>query len=491
MAAKMVDCIRTNRHNTSDESTITPLREILVRLYALLHDVPHIPYGHTLEDELNILTRHDENHRRIDHLLGPDSEMGQIIEATIGRTNLTRLLRIYRWNKKTSLAGDEFIHDIVSNTVCADLLDYLARDNFFCNLGVSLEYRFLNFLYLHSRDTGGAQEAGAEGAEGESQTPKRVFVRLGKHRTKVPRRDTLTDLCRLLETRYLIAERVYFHHTKIASSAMIGRAVYECMLAPKPEAPELKEDDLYLHTDDSLIQKLADSTAAVASRLGRSLRERRLHKELRKYQRAEFDGVQEQDHNLSVLETVTTRLKNPADRGQFEDRVAAEIGAPQGSVLVYCPPEEMNLKIARMNVMWKGREMEFREIDDSIIGPRLREILLAHKRLWGVWLLASDELDEDQQRLASEAFELEFLTPTDQKSTRKNEYYRHLVDRALRQEARKVSPADTRTYQERRDNVVGEMVATTSDNRPFAERLRASIGQHFRHIPQKGAGRNA
>lgn len=36
----------------------------VIRLVALLHDVFHIPYGHTLEDELGVLPRHDEDDAR-------------------------------------------------------------------------------------------------------------------------------------------------------------------------------------------------------------------------------------------------------------------------------------------------------------------------------------------------------------------------------------------------------------------------------------------
>ena len=464
MAASMVERIRKNRHNTEDERAITPLQEVLIRLYALLHDVPHVPFGHTLEDELNILKRHDENEARLDRFFGPNSKIGKVITTKLGHDVLEKFLNIYRWDKKESLDGDEFIHDIVSNTVCADLLDYLARDNLFCNLGVPLEYRFLNFLHLQARNG-----------------QRRVFVRLGKYQTKVPRRDTLTDLCRLLETRYLIAERVYFHHAKIASGAMIGRAVYECI-----RAKELDEVALYGHTDDSLIQKLAESKATVASELGRSLRERRLHKQLHKYQRAEFEGVQEQDHSVPVLEAAIKPLGRPETRSAFEDQVATQIGAQKGAVLVYCPPEKMNLKIARMNVMWKGREMELDAIDDPIIGPRLQEIISAHKQLWGVWLLGSGLLDESQRRLAREAFELEYLTPSDQKATKRREYYGHLVDRALQKVNPKMGTVDTRTYQERRDGVVDDMLATASDNRAFGTRLRSSIKRRFA-APQKEA----
>lgn len=475
MADRMVTCIRTNRHNTDDQSTITPFQEVLIRLYALLHDVPHVPYGHTLEDELGILKRHDKNEKRLNHFFGPDSQIGQVIKSELGSAALEKFLQIYHWNEKTPLHENEFIHDIVSNTVCADLLDYLARDNLFCNLGAPLEYRFLNFLYLHR-----CTQIDPDGKPAEM---KRVFVRLAKHRTNVPRRDTLTDLCRLLETRYLIAERVYFHHAKIASSAMIGRAVYECM-----RAGELKETNLYTHTDDSLIQELANSKATVASELGQSLRERRLHKQLHKYQEAEFDGVQGQDNSLSVREPVAVSLGHPESRTEFEDRVADMIGAPKGSVLVYCPPQEMNRKIPRIRVVWKGGELTFNEIDDPIIRPRIEQIISAHKHLWGVWLLGSRELDDDQRRLAAEAFELEFLTPTDRKDDRAKEYYRKLTDRGLRKLNPQGPSGATGNYQEQRDKVADEMMATARDNRPFQERLTASIKTHFVLNPREKAG---
>lgn len=457
MADRLLNSIRTNRHNTEQERTIKPADEILIRLYALLHDVPHIPYGHTLEDELGILKRHDENEERLVRFFGPKSQIGSIVAESLGQATLENLMKIYRWDKESPLDGHEFIHDIVSNTVCADLLDYLARDNLFCNLGVPLEYRFINFLYLHQH---------------RDQT--RVFVRLLKHGSGFPRRDTLTDLCRLLETRYLIAERVYFHHAKIASSAMLGRAVYESI-----EAGELTEDQLYDHTDDSVIHELAKSKAKVAKRLAKSLWDRQLHKQVHKYQRAEFEGIQAQDHRRPVLESTTRILGHPRTRTEFENRLAAEIGVDEGDILVYCPPEKMNLKVARMNVIWKGKEMEFGEIDDSTIGPRLQQTLSAHKQLWGVWLLASPTLDDHQRRLAREAFDLEFLTAGEQDQTKRREYYGHLVDRALQEEGGSTEAGTPKMYQQRRGAVIEDILAPASRARPFKARLASSIKRHF------------
>ena len=41
---------------------------VLARLGALLHDLGHVPFGHTLEEDLGILQRHDENEPRFEGL---------------------------------------------------------------------------------------------------------------------------------------------------------------------------------------------------------------------------------------------------------------------------------------------------------------------------------------------------------------------------------------------------------------------------------------
>ena len=457
MAARMIDHIRGNTNSAPEERTITPMEEILTRLYALLHDVPHVPFGHTLEDELRIFPRHDESDARIHHFFGPRSEIGSIIVETLGERALERFVAVYRWDGKSSLPEDDaFIYDIVSNTVCADLLDYLARDNHFCNLGILHEYRFLNFLYLQR----------------DEKRRRRMFVRLFKSGKPVPRRDTITDLCLLLETRYLMAERVYFHHAKITSGAMVGRAVYEIS-----RCGEVTEDALYEHSDDTLLQQLTQSRSSVAARLGWALLHRRLHKQLHKYLEEEFSGLQAQDHRERVLDEIVRTFTDPERRRLFEDRVSREVGATEGDVLIYCPPKAMNLKLAGMKVIWEGKECEFREIGDSVIRPRLAEILAAHQRLWGVWVLASPDVDEEQRHLVKLACDLQFITPRSEQAAKKKEYYALLVDRELKRQDR---PSDsTSRFYASRSAVVKELIAVAADDRPFSELLRDSITRHF------------
>src|SRR5215813_2734768 len=50
MAHRLVDAVRRMQTVNADE-------ECLIRVTALLHDITHIPFGHTLEDERRVLPR--------------------------------------------------------------------------------------------------------------------------------------------------------------------------------------------------------------------------------------------------------------------------------------------------------------------------------------------------------------------------------------------------------------------------------------------------
>ncbi|MGO8698298.1 MAG: HD domain-containing protein [Limisphaerales bacterium] len=290
MAASMIQGIHDNAHDRADQN-IGDGQIALTRLYALLHDITHIPFGHSIEDELELLKRHDQNEERIQRFLGSGSEIGSIISKHLGPSFLETLLHIYRWDDNPETrkfqAADVFIHDLVSNTVCADLLDYLQRDNHFCNLGVSLEYHFIKYLYLRNDEHG----------------QRRVFVRLWKNDTAAgggkPRRDTLTDLCRLLETRYLIAERVYFHHAKVAASVMLGRAIQEAQVAD-----EIDEKYMWTMTDEILLANLQNSASDLAKRLATEVSQRCLYKEYHTFGWEDVEKPQAQSHLTNQYDDV-------------------------------------------------------------------------------------------------------------------------------------------------------------------------------------------
>jgi len=65
----------------------------LIRLAALLHDVGHIPFGHTLEEETRVITeKHDDDERR--NILLRDSKIGNLVTKNYSHETLDLLLKI-------------------------------------------------------------------------------------------------------------------------------------------------------------------------------------------------------------------------------------------------------------------------------------------------------------------------------------------------------------------------------------------------------------
>src|SRR5437867_7274702 len=184
MAHRIVQSIRRSRSISADEENV-------IRVAALLHDITHIPFGHTLEDERRVLPRHDKDEDRVEYFL-KQSEVGRILMREGIQEVVIRTIR-----------GDEsFRSDIVGGAISADLVDYLRRDTYFCGLSQYYDQRiFESFIVENGRLVMNLEKQG----------------RL--------RQDALSELINLLRIRYTLSERVYYHHTKVSSGAMISKAV--------------------------------------------------------------------------------------------------------------------------------------------------------------------------------------------------------------------------------------------------------------------------
>lgn len=189
---------------------------VLARLGALLHDLCHVPYGHTIEDELGILLPHDENTERFDRLWAtlPEPVLSAFAKADPRLVKHLRPLILSKAKDDKTTKGAvvpdwyeyPFVADIVGNTICADLMDYLTRDHLFSGLPVALGTRFTNEFYVN-RD-----KAHFEG---------RMVIRVTRDGRERP--DVVTELLKYLRYRYELSERVLYHHAKLAADAMIGK----------------------------------------------------------------------------------------------------------------------------------------------------------------------------------------------------------------------------------------------------------------------------
>jgi HD superfamily phosphohydrolase len=224
----------TDRFNAGEYDRRVAEATVLARLGALLHDLTHVPFGHSLEDDLELLESHDTNISRLDRLWNQfDDDLKNdlasegladflrplIVSKAADRDELTKEIPRFQISKERAReiphCADkqrwyDFVRDIIGNTICADLLDYLRRDHLYAGLPLAVGERYLAYFYVTP-------------TRGEVHYPARMVLRI--HRGGRERPDVVTELLKHLRYRYELSERALVHHTKLAADAMVGKAL--------------------------------------------------------------------------------------------------------------------------------------------------------------------------------------------------------------------------------------------------------------------------
>jgi len=326
----------------------------LIRVAALLHDITHIPFGHTLEDERRVLPRHDKDEQRVDFFLR-QSAIGRILKREGIQDQIIGTIR----------GDDTYRSDIVGGAISADLLDYLRRDTYFCGLSQYYDERIFESFII---DTG------------------RLVMNLEKQGRV--RLDALSELVNLLRIRYTLSERVYFHHTKVSSGAMISKAV-ELSLREGLTVEELRtlKDETLIWT----LQELYTRNPTVAHLLHR-LEARQLYRacyvistEVGEKRRSEIVG--RFHHDLEAREAAETS-------------VARASGIQPHEIIIYCPSFGMSLSEAEVPVRLERGEIR------PLSGGNNEEIRILkekHKELWKFYVLIDRDVWDRRDRVKSAA----------------------------------------------------------------------------------------
>ncbi len=399
-AQHIIDAVNANPrgHVTIDETG-----QRLCRLFALLHDLTHVPYGHTLEDEFLLLERHDGNHARRRRLLD-DASIGSILRRALGdrklpggRTEHELLMAVLTEGEAAAAALGPYAYviDLVTNTVCADALDYVPRDLTACGMPVAIGDRFLDYFVL------------APDTHPDFKHCYRMALRLDKR--GMPRPDVESEVHKLLEHRYELVERVFFHHGKNAASAMLARAIQELGLAKHEENFDHLSDEtlrlvlrrpelagplgLTLHSDPV--------RAALAARLATDTHHRRLYK-------LAYLGVPDEDVARHAKRIFAEHCKSASTRAAAEDELAGLCGLQPGEVLIHIPNPRMLKKEGNVRVMLDNGDVVFLHEWDKERSGRVEALARAHERLWRVCVYAHPSAGEQELRLLSSAAEQRF-----------------------------------------------------------------------------------
>ncbi|MEX1071513.1 MAG: HD domain-containing protein [Anaerolineales bacterium] len=378
---EMIVSIRTNPASEGKQNHISEDEERLTRLVALLHDVGNLPFGHTLEDETRVIKENQDSRDRYLRILDKTKEggLGEILVRYLGSRGFEQLMEFLTTSEKDvhNLKEKAFVTDLVKNTLCADLLDYLWRDPYFSGLPYRVGDDFLRYLYLDDvvNETG--------------EVARRPIVRVWKEESQRHRRDTLRELIDLLHLRYTLGETIYFHHAKLASGAMLGRAVYEALTFPNGKKP-LSVELLLQMGDEDLLRHIIEFENGISSMLGEMIWNRKIYKRGWSYDASRNEaGRWNPKKELLVY-------RDPEKRILMEKELADRAGLKNGEVLLYCPDPKMALKAAKMWILWRGKETLMENVDDEPSKHRIESIQESHSALWTFWVFVHPDVSAEK-----------------------------------------------------------------------------------------------
>jgi len=335
-----------------------------VAIAALIHDVTHVPFGHTIEDERRLFQRHDEDPERFQHffLSGP-------LGAEIERTGLADMVLGIVAPDDSRYKTRACLRQIVAGTICADLLDYLKRDNYFCGLSYYFDERLFHYFRI---------------------TNDNLVLELKQH--GIFRHDALSEITNLLRIRYILTERVYYHHAKIASGVMISKALEQAVHLG------FKQQELCSHSDETLLFALRERYCEDAgiSFLIDSFKARRLFK--RCYMVARRITPEQQQRLVRDYHYNYGGVRTTA-----EHEIAHALGIKDHEVAIYCPPAGMALKEAEVPVtVGKPRIRSLSDFNSEEIGVLQDK----HRSLWRFYVFISPDGSDRIERAGRAAEEV-------------------------------------------------------------------------------------
>jgi HD superfamily phosphohydrolase len=125
-------------------------------------------------------------------------------------------------------------NDIICNTICADLIDYVKRDGYHTGIVSEMDLKFLDRMLIargvlpaeKDEKTPLGRPAGHVLAYGDiPRSCEHVVFDVHDHKRGILRQSVFTEVLGYLQARYLLCERVYGHRVVEGARAMLQRAI--------------------------------------------------------------------------------------------------------------------------------------------------------------------------------------------------------------------------------------------------------------------------
>ncbi len=213
-----------------------------IRFAALLHDIGHGPFSHLFEE---VLQRKKQSHEEIGKQIILKSEIGDIISKSGYDKKLIHNLAVGQ-------SKMQYLNEIVSGALSADMMDYLLRDGYFT------------------------------GAEHAKIDHHRLTHSLDVYKNKLALDSSaLVNFETMMISRFQMFKAVYFHKTVRAGEVMLLEAM--SLAGNELGLSSLKMDEYVKLTDEVVLEKLmslpeTSSDLKAAKKIATDYQDRKLFK---------------------------------------------------------------------------------------------------------------------------------------------------------------------------------------------------------------------
>ena len=213
-----------------------------IRFAALLHDIGHGPFSHLFEE---VLQRKKQNHEEIGKQIILKSEIGDIISKSGYDKKLIHNLAVGQ-------SKMQYLNEIVSGALSADMMDYLLRDGYFT------------------------------GAEHAKIDHHRLTHSLDVYKNKLALDSSaLVNFETMMISRFQMFKAVYFHKTVRAGEVMMLEAM--SLAGNELGLSSLKIDEYVKLTDEVVLEQLislpeTNSDLKAAKKIATDYQDRKLFK---------------------------------------------------------------------------------------------------------------------------------------------------------------------------------------------------------------------
>lgn len=354
------------------------------RLFALVHDIAHAPFGHTLEDELCFFPRHDKNIARMERLIRhSEAELPEILQATdFGRVVLDLITNVeisteYGW-----------IIELVASAIGADVIDYVDRDALHCGLDHRVDSAlYRSFVFVENRTPRLNQKVLRSKLQGRHGFRLDVDFAIGS----------------ILRERFALFMKAYSHPTKVAAGAMVGKAL---LYAQIDASNSFDEASVEIMGDEELLISIARSQSRRASRIAKGLINRKLYEPA---YRARVLAGDNDDGPYRRAQADLAAYFSPKGRLDFEARLSSAAEVAEEDLIFYCSPKAPGAK----SVSSRSRVGEGAMPARSDPLRDHTDMFRRHLELWNMYVFVHPDLPYEKRQLVARLMHGEFDKPNE------------------------------------------------------------------------------